>query len=324
MKILVSGGAGFIGSIMLKRLIEAGHEPVALDDLSGGHRLAVADGVPFYEGDHGDSRLLDDIFRDEKIELVMHFAAKVDVAESVRNPAIYYRNNVEKTEILLDAMLRHNCRKLIFSSSAAVYGEPEYIPVDEDHPLNPINPYGKSKKEAENLLIDGCNSGDIQIIVFRYFNVAGAALDGSLGEARGVKLNLISTALENMENRRPTTIFGDDWNTSDGTCVRDYLHVEDIVNAHFKGIDYLIKADGCDVFNLGSGVGHSVREVLDEIVSISGRELKTATGQRREGDPETVIASNAKAARLLGWKPEHSDLETIIRTAVNWHFNRRY
>lgn len=324
MNVLVVGGAGYIGSLMTRKLCDAGHNPVVFDNLSTGNRKAVGDSIAFYEGDLGDAPLLDSIIGKESIELVMHFAAKIQVGESVEKPDIYYSNNMVKVLTLLDTMLKNDCRKFIFSSTAAVYGEPDYLPINEKHPLNPINPYGASKQMVETVLCDYHRAFGLESICMRYFNAAGAALDGSVGEAQKVKQNLIPIVLDNMEHNRYTPIFGTDWDTEDGTCLRDYVHVEDIVNAHLKGIDYLAGSGGFEIFNLGSNSGKSVREVMDMLSAVSGRKVKFKEGARRSGDTAKLVASNEKAKKLLKWEPVHSDLESIARSACSWHFNRRY
>ncbi len=324
MKILVVGGAGYIGSIMTKRLMDAGHVPVVLDDLSTGNRKAVEGSIVFYEGDLGDTNLLESIFTKEEIELVMHFAAKISVPESMERPDIYYRNNVSKTLNLLDAMIKYKCNKFVFSSTAAVYGNPEYLPIDENHPTNPINPYGKSKRMLERILKDYNSAFGLKCVILRYSNAAGAAIDGSMGESRKVKQNLIPIVLDNLEHDRDTNIFGADWETDDGTCVRDYIHVEDIVVAHLKAVEYIGSGIEYEIFNLGSEKGASVREVIDMVGRVSGKKVKTVVGGRRQGDPATLIASKGDAEKELGWCPIHSELETIVRTAYEWHFNRRY
>lgn len=324
MKILVVGGAGYIGSLMVRRLTDGGDLPVVLDDLSTGNVKTVTDGCTFYKGDLGDETLLDSIFSKEKIDLVMHFAAKIQVGESVRRPDLYYQNNVAKVVTLLDAMLKNGCKNFIFSSSAAVYGQPEYLPVDENHPVNPINPYGSSKRMVEIIMGDYHRAFGLNGVALRYFNAAGAALDGSMGEAQPEKQNLIPIALENLEKGRPTTIFGNDWDTPDGTCVRDYINVEDIVAAHLKAAEYLSGKPVFDIINLGTNQGASVKEVLAMVATVHGGDVDAVNGPRREGDPAKLIASNKKAEKNLGWKPVSSDLETIIRSAYNWHFNRTY
>ena len=324
MNILVVGGAGYIGSMMVRRLTEGGHTAIVLDDLSTGNMKALADSVTFYKGDLGDEALLDSIFNKEKVDIVMHFAAKIQVGESMQHPDIYYRNNVLKVISLLDAMRKNGCDRFIFSSSAAVYGQPEYLPLDENHPLNPMNPYGTTKLMVEIILKDYNHAFSLNSIALRYFNAAGAALDGSMGETQAVKQNLIPIVLDNLEKGRPTTIFGDDWDTHDGTCVRDYIHVEDLVAAHLKAVDYISRQPVCDIINLGTSHGASVKEIVEMVSKVHGKKAESVYGERREGDPATVVASFKKAKKVLGWQPEQSDLETIVKSAYNWHFNRRY
>ena len=281
MKVLVVGGAGYIGSVMCRRLSDAGHEPVVLDDLSTGNEKALHPSITFYEGDLGYAPLLDTIFQKEKIDVVMHFAAKIQVGESVEKPDTYYDNNVAKVLKLLNAMLKHNVHRFIFSSTAAVYGQPEYLPIDEKHPINPINPYGASKRMVEIILKDYCHAFGLNSIVLRYFNAAGASIDGSMGEAQRVKQNLIPIVLQNVEMGRTNQIFGTDWDTADGTCIRDYIHIEDIASAHLKALDYIMANDGFDIFNLGTSNGVSVQEIIDLVEKISKREVKA------EGCPAT-------------------------------------
>ena len=324
MNILVVGGAGYIGSLMVRRLTEAGHTATVLDDLSTGNIKAVADGAAFYNGDLGDETLLDSIFKKEKVDIVMHFAAKIQVGESVRRPDIYYVNNVAKVLGLLSAMQKNGCDRFIFSSSAAVYGQPEYNPVDEKHPVAPINPYGTTKLMVEIILKDYHRAFGLNSIALRYFNAAGAALDGSMGESQAEKQNLIPIVLDNLEKGRPTTIFGSDWDTQDGTCVRDYIHVEDIVAAHLKAVEQIAGKRVCDIINLGTSHGASVREIVEMVSKVHGKKADAISGDRRAGDSAKLIASNEKAKKVLGWQPENSNLETIIRSAYNWHFNRLY
>lgn len=324
MKILVVGGAGYIGSIMTKRLEEAGHIPIIVDNLSTGNRKAIGASTSFYEGDIEDTPFLTSIFLKEKIDLVMHFAAKISVSESIRYPDGYYKNNVLKTLNLIDTMIKFRCFNFIFSSTAAVYGNPERLPADENHPTNPINPYGMSKMMVERILKDYSSAFNLNCIVFRYFNAAGAALDASMGESQREKQNLIPIVLSNLEHNKVTTIYGADWSTKDGSCIRDYIHVEDIVSAHLKAVEYLCSNKGYEIFNLGTEEGASVKEVIKMIEKVSGRKLITRVGERRSGDPAELIASKSKAEKLLGWHPVNSNLETIIRTAYKWHFNRKY
>ena len=324
MKILVVGGAGYIGSFVTMRLLESGHNPVVIDNLSTGNRASVSSAVAFYEGDIGDKEFVQKIFRTEAIELVMHLAAKISVPESISHPEIYYRNNVANVLVLLDEIRKSGCNKFIFSSTAAVYGNPVYLPVDEKHTLNPINPYGRSKIMLETILEDYAMAFGLRCVIFRYFNAAGGAIDGMMGESQMVKQNLIPIALDNLEHGRPTTIFGSDYSTKDGTCVRDFIHISDIAEAHIKAIKFLDDFSGLDVFNLGSEKGTSVKEVLDAISRVSNRRMDITVSGRRPGDPEILFTSNAKAKAKLGWEPVNSDIETIVHSAYQWCLNRRY
>ncbi len=324
MKVLVTGGAGYVGSLMSSKLHDAQHDVVVFDNLSTGKKKALPKSVTFYEGDIGDEKILNDIFQKESIEIVMHFAAKIQVGESVRKPDLYYRNNVAKVLHLLKTMLQHNCKKFIFSSTAAVYGEPQYLPIDEQHPVNPINPYGSSKLMLESILADYHKAFNMDCIILRYFNAAGAAIDGSVGEVQIKKQNLIPIVLDNFEHNRTTSIFGADWNTEDGSCIRDYIHIEDIVEAHAKAMEYLSRKNIFEIINLGSNSGVSVKEVISIISKITGRKIDTKENPRRRGDAAQLIASNEKAKRILGWKPVNSNIKDIIRSAYRWHFNRKY
>jgi UDP-glucose 4-epimerase len=324
MDILVVGGAGYIGSVMARRLTDSGYRAVILDDFSTGNRKAIPEGITLYEGDLGDRTLLAEIFKKESISLVMHFAAKIQVGESVERPDLYYGNNLAKVTALLDAMNENECRMLVFSSTAAVYGNPENFPVDEDTPTNPINPYGASKLFMEQIIRDYGKAFGMRSVILRYFNAAGASLDGETGESQKVKQNLIPIVLQNTELGKTSIIFGDDWDTPDGTCIRDYIHIEDIVEAHIKGIEYLENGGTTDVFNLGSENGASVKEVIEMVRECHNGEVKATVGPRRAGDPAQLIAHSSKANNILGWSPKHSDLETIIKSAYQWHFNRRY
>lgn len=326
MRVLVVGGAGYIGSFMARRLLECGHTVVIVDNLSAGNRKSLPPNVEFHEGDIGDGLFLESVMGSGSLDAIMHFAAKIMVGESVLHPDRYYDNNIAKVLTLLDVAVKHKCHTFVFSSSAAVYGNPEYIPIDEHHPANPINPYGFSKFVIERVLMDYCKAYGLRAIALRYFNAAGAALDGSCGESQAVKQNLIPIILANLEKGGTTKIFGNDYDTPDGTCIRDYIHIEDIAGAHLMGLEYLISRPESywDVFNLGTGNGTSVKEVIDAVCIASGRNVETEIAPRREGDPARLVASSEKAKRFFGWSPGHSDIETIVKSAYRWHFNRLY
>ena len=318
-KILVVGGAGYIGSHMLKDLLEAGYEVVTLDDLSTGHRRLVTGG-DFIEGSLGDGGLLDNIFSNHRIDAVMHFAAFSLVGESVEQPLKYYQNNVSATTELLHAMVRHNIKRFIFSSTAAVYGEPVEIPITEDHPCNPTNPYGSSKITVERIL-QACDSAyGLKYASLRYFNASGADKSARIGEKHEPETHLIPLILKvaTGENKN-IKIFGTNYPTPDGTCIRDYIHVSDLTQAHLLSLKSLMLKGQSAVYNLGNSKGCSVREVIELARTVTGHPIPVVETDRRPGDPSTLIASSKKIKRELGWKPMYEDLETIIRTAWRWH-----
>lgn len=317
-KVLVVGGAGYIGSHMVKMLLEHGHSVVTLDNLSTGFREAVSGGE-FVQGDLGDPVLLDRLLPEHQFDAVMHFAAFIQVGESVQNPAKYYQNNVANTLTLLDAMVRHGVQQFIFSSTAAIFGEPQYVPVDEDHPKAPINPYGLSKWMVEQILSDFDRAYGLRSVCLRYFNAAGADPDGEVGPRYEGITNLIPVVLKAAAGKRANiTVFGRDYDTPDGTGVRDYIHVTDLCQAHLLALNHLQGGGASEVFNLGNGRGFSVQQVIDAARAITGREIPVSDGPRRAGDPASLVADAAKARRMLGWAPEYTDLSTIVRHAWNW------
>jgi len=313
--ILIVGGAGYIGSHMSAFLSRIGYTPIVLDDLSTGHRDAVLD-AEFIEGSIADSALLDHIFSTRSIAAVMHFASFIQVGESVRLPEKYYQNNVANTLNLLIAMLKHKINKFIFSSTAAVYGEPHYTPIDENHPIKPINPYGCSKNMIEQVLADLMHAYSFQYAVLRYFNAAGADLSGKLCERHDPETHLIPLILQVANGQREDiTIYGQDYPTPDGTCVRDYIHVTDLCDAHFKALSMLEAGEKCCIYNLGTGQGYSVKQVIDAAREITGCDISVKQGARREGDPAILVADATRAMRDLKWTPQYSDLKTIIQHA---------
>lgn len=317
--ILVVGGAGYIGSHMSKYLAKRGYNPVVLDNLCNGHREAVRYG-PFIERSISDSSLLEQIFSKYRISAVMHFAAYCYVGESVAEPAKYYRNNVANTVNLLDVMVKNNINKFIFSSSCAIYGEPIEIPITEQHPQNPINPYGKGKLMIERILEDFKSAYSLEYVSLRYFNAAGADPDGDLGEDHRPETHLIPLVLKvAMGQQKEITVFGDDYPTNDGTCIRDYIHTVDLVQAHFLALERLLNGASGGVYNLGNGNGHSVKEVIDVAKYITGRSIPLRIANRRPGDPAVLIGSSEKAIKELRWEPKFPDLSTIIETAWIWH-----
>ena len=317
--ILVVGGAGYIGSHMVKDLIESGYPVVVLDNLSTGHRELVTGG-DFVEGNLGDSDLLDRLFAAHRISTVMHFAAFSLVGESMENPLKYYHNNVAATTTLLRAMIRHDIKRFIFSSTAAVYGEPVEVPIRETHPCSPTNPYGASKLAVERMLQDCDSAYDLKYVSLRYFNAAGADESGILGEMHTHETHLIPLILEVASGKRESIrVYGTDYPTPDGTCVRDYIHVSDLTQAHLLALEDLLQGGDSAVYNLGNNRGYSVREVIDLARDVTGKPIPAINGDRRPGDPATLIAGSDKIKKSLGWKPRYEDLETIIGTAWRWH-----
>lgn len=318
--ILVVGGAGYIGAHMVLDLLQSGHEVVVLDNLSRGHRDLVLGGT-FIQGDLGDATQLDRIFMQHKIFAVMHFAAFSLVGESVSKPLDYYRNNVANTLVLLDAMARHRVRNFIFSSTAAVYGEPRRAqPLREDDTCLPTNPYGATKFAVERMLADNAAASDFRYVSLRYFNAAGADHSGSIGERHEPETHLIPLILQvAMGEREAIRIYGDDYPTPDGTCVRDYVHVSDLTQAHLLALRRLMTGGSSAVYNLGNSRGHSVREVIDVARSVTGHAIPAAPAGRRAGDPAVLVADSGKIREELGWKPQFENLRAIVETAWAWH-----
>jgi UDP-glucose 4-epimerase len=318
MNVLVCGGAGYIGSNMTAMLAEKGYKPVVYDNLSKGHRSAVKD-TQFIEGDLADYDLLVKILRDYNIDAVMHFAAFIEVGESVDNPLKYYKNNVSNTQNLLSAMEKAGVDKFVFSSTAAVYGMPENIPISETEPTNPINPYGETKLAVEKMLHWQCMTGKIKYAVLRYFNASGAGKDGKIGEDHRPESHLIPLIIQAaMGKRDDIKIFGTDYPTEDGTCVRDYIHIEDLCSAHILALEKLSEESEL-VYSLGNGKGYSVKQVIDMVKKVSGVDFKVTKSQRRKGDPAVLICDSTKAKKQLGWSPQYGGLEKIVQTAWNWH-----
>jgi len=320
-KILVTGGAGYIGSHMVKLLRQHGYDVVVLDNLEYGFKDAVL-GAELVEGDFGDKELLDDLFAKHDFTAVMHFAAYIEVEDSVKNPAKYYHNNVTNTLNLLDAMIKHDINYLIFSSSAAVYGEPEYVPLDEKHPKKPINSYGRSKLIIEEILPDYDQAYGFKSISLRYFNASGADPDGELGSRHEPATHLIPLVMQAASGRRDSIhIFGTDYETKDGSCVRDYIHLADLCEAHLLALDKLLKGGKTDAYNLGNGNGFSVLEVIETARKVTGRMIKDIKSARRAGDPAVLVADAVRARKELGWHPKFPELETIIEHSWQWEQN---
>ena len=320
MSVLICGGAGYIGSHAVRRFVANGEDVIVVDNLETGHREALDPGVKFYEGDIRNAAVLDKIFEENEIDAVIHFAAYSLVGESVARPLKYFNNNVGGMQSLLEAMVRHNVDKIVFSSTAAVYGEPKKVPIEENDPTQPTNPYGETKLAMEKMMrwVDGADG--IRFVSLRYFNAAGAMPDGSIGEAHMHETHLIPLILQvPLGKREAITIFGTDYPTKDGTCIRDYIHVLDLADAHLRALSYLRAGGSSDIFNLGSGTGFSVKEMIAAAEKVTGQSINVKLGNRRLGDPAVLIASSAKARRELGWKPKFDDVEKIIADAWTWH-----
>jgi UDP-glucose 4-epimerase len=318
MKVLVTGGAGYIGSHMVKALLRHGAEVVVYDNLSSGHREAVGQ-ASLVEGDISDRARLDETLSRHRVEAVMHFASLIQVGESVQQPAKYYRTNLVGTLNVLDAMRAADVKRFIFSSTAAIFGEPTYTPIDEKHPANPINPYGFSKWAVERVLADLDRADGFRSIALRYFNAAGADAEGELGERHEPETHLIPLVLQAASGRRPTvTVFGTDYPTPDGTCVRDYIHVDDLCAAHLLALERLLRDDASGAYNLGNNQGFSVRQILDTAERVTGKPIPTTIGPRRAGDPAVLVADSKKAMAELGWRPKYQELATIVRHAWAW------
>lgn len=316
--ILVVGGAGYIGSHMVKALSDRGEPVATLDNLSKGHLEAVLGGE-FIQGDIANRALLNRIFREHEIDAVMHFASFIEVGESVRDPAKYYRNNFANTLVLLDAMVAHGVKRFVLSSTAAIFGEPERTPIDETHRIRPINPYGASKAMVERALADYDRAYGLQSICLRYFNAAGADPSGLLGERHDPESHLIPLVLQTASDRREAiTVFGRDYDTPDGTCIRDYIHVNDLCEAHLLALDRLRSGGKSRAYNLGNGSGYSVQQVIDSARKVTGRGIKVVDGPRRPGDPARLVADARLARSELNWQPHFVDLDTIIAHAWEW------
>jgi UDP-glucose 4-epimerase len=323
--ILVTGGAGYIGSHTVRFMVKQGFKVVVLDNMVYGHPAAIVDpSVDLVQGDLSDRQVLDQLFTKYKIEAVLHFAAFAFVGESVVEPSKYYQNNFAAPLVLLDAMRAHQCHTFIFSSTCATYGNPLYVPMDEKHSQNPINPYGMSKLMLEIALKDYAKAYNMKYVILRYFNASGCAADGLIGEDHNPETHLIPLVLKAVKGeRKAITVFGNDYDTPDGTCIRDYIHIEDLALAHYLAYDYLRKGGVSDVFNLGTGIGRSVKEVIDVAEKVTGQKVPVEYGDRREGDPAVLVADAQKANQVLGWIPQYQDLNEIMKTAWAWESGPR-
>ena len=322
MTVLILGGAGYIGSHTAYELIDKGEDVVIADNLQTGYIKAVHPKARFYKGDIRDKSFLDDLFKKEKIDAVIHFAANSLVGESMTEPLKYYDNNLYGTMVLLKSMVENGIDKIVFSSPAATYGEPENIPILESDRTEPTNTYGETKLSMEKMFKWVSKAHNLRYVSLRYFNACGAHVSGEIGEAHNPESHLIPIILQVPNGKRETiSIFGDDYPTKDGTCIRDYIHVTDLAQAHILAVEYLRKGNPSDIFNLGNGIGFSVKEVIDTARKVTGHPIPAVVSPRRAGDPAQLIASSEKAKSVLGWKPEHADLEEIIATAWKWHKN---
>jgi len=324
MNVLVTGGAGYIGSHTVSELVKLGHGVTVYDNLIYGHKENVKEPAFFIQGDLNDKEKLSSVLQRSKPDAMIHFAAFAYVGESVKDPAKYYSNNISSGITLLNCMKENNVKNMVFSSSCAIFGQPEKVPISENERKNPLSPYGKTKLMFENILEDYSRAYGINSVCLRYFNAAGASLDGSNGEDHDPETHLIPLTIKAvLDPKFFLTVFGNDYNTKDGTCIRDYVHVLDLADAHIRSLDYLFKNRISNNFNLGSEKGYSVMEIIKEVERASGRKVKYNFGERRDGDPAALIADSSKIKSDLGWKPKHSDLEMIIKTAWKWHSNSK-
>jgi UDP-glucose 4-epimerase len=322
--ILITGGAGYIGSHCVLDFQRAGYDCVVLDNLAEGHEQALQT-ENFCKAELSDISQIREVFKKYPIEAVIHFAAFAYVGESVENPQKYYYNNVVNTLNLLNVMLENNVKKIVFSSTCATYGNPEYVPIDEKHPQSPINPYGATKLMIERILKDYNEAYGLKYVALRYFNAAGADNEANIGESHRIETHLIPLVLQTALGKRDSIkVFGDDYDTPDGTCIRDYIHVNDLSSAHRLAFEQLNNNGNSDIYNLGIGKGYSVKEIIEKSEKITGKPINKQMVERRPGDPPRLVADNKKAREVLGWKPKFVEIEDIIQTAWNWELNRRY
>ncbi|MCC8020595.1 MAG: UDP-glucose 4-epimerase GalE [Akkermansia sp.] len=320
MKVLVTGGAGYIGSHTVRQLVKSGAEVTVLDSMVYGHPAAIVDSqVKLVKGDLGDAAIVYPLLQEGKFDAVVHFAAFINAGESVENPLKYYENNIAKPLVLLKAMLLAGCRKFVFSSTCATYGVPTQIPIPETEKQDPINPYGGSKFMLERVCKDCDRAYGLKSVFLRYFNASGCSEDGLIGEDHDPECHLIPNVLLAIKGERPgLTVFGTDYDTPDGTCIRDYIHVDDLADAHLKALDYLMKGGETNWFNLGTGLGLSVKQIIDAAEQVTGKKVPVTYGARREGDPPRLIADARKAKEILGWEAKCKDARHIVETAWKW------
>ena len=322
MAVLILGGAGYIGSHTVYEFLDKGCEVIVADNLQSGHMQALHPDAKFYRGDIRDKEFLDNLFKKENIDSIIHFAANSLVGESMQDPLKYYDNNLYGTMVLLKSMVENNIKKIVFSSTAATYGEPENIPILETDRTNPTNTYGETKLSMEKMFKWVSLAHGVNFVSLRYFNACGAHKSGKIGEDHSPETHLIPIVLQVANKKRQSVnIFGNDYQTPDGTCIRDYIHVSDLAAAHYLALEYLNKGGKSDIFNLGNGVGFSVKEVIEASREVTGDKIPAIVSKRREGDPKTLIASSDKARNILGWQPKYTDLKEIIQTAWMWHKN---
>jgi UDP-glucose 4-epimerase len=319
MQFLVTGGAGYIGSFMTKRLLDDGHEVLVLDSFERGTKGAIDQRASCIEGNLLDSAFVRSIFASHTFDGVFHFAAYISMKESMERPGAYFNNNILGTVTLLDCMVNGGVNKLIFSSTAGVYGNPTVTPIPEDHPKNPENPYGESKLIVERILAWYQKIHHLRYVVLRYFNAAGAALDGSMGEDHHPETHIIPQAIQSLINNKPFFLYGNDYDTPDGTCIRDYIHVLDLVDAHIRGFEKISKEEGGYIYNVGTGRGYSNKEVIEMVEKVAGKKLEIRIVQRRPGDADRLVADVSRSKKDLGFVPRYSDLNTIVSSAWKWH-----
>lgn len=324
MNILVTGGAGYIGGFMTRRLLSENYQVVVVDNLERGHTIALDERAPFLQGSLLDKQFLKQIFSHYDFDAVIHFAGYISVSESFQKPSMYFINNLLATINLLDQMLESNVMNIIFSSTAAVYGNPFHIPIPEDHPKNPESPYGESKLMVERVLNWYQKINGLHYVSLRYFNAAGAALDGSIGEHHNPESHIIPNAINALITHKPFILYGTDYTTPDGTCVRDYIHVLDLVEAHMLALKKITEQEGGYVYNVGTGQGKSNKEVIDMVEKVSGRSLEVVYEKKRPGDAAILIADPTKIQKELGFTPQYSDLQTIVTTAWKWHSSHQF